>query len=345
MSHKLIFLAVFLLLFAGDSKANDADESSIQTAPNLTHYYSAPLILINNRIFTNVSVNSTGERLFMIDNGCRFSHVDGSFAKNLYSKDVGTVRFGAIDKKNWDSRSSIFPKLTVGNLDVHSPVLKISDFPGTLTRLLRRNIYGVLGNDFMCHYLTAFDLKNNRVLFFPDPEGTRELFRSLPGAAELPFGSHTFSKHSIHLFSIKIDVNGRYIDAVVDMGYAGAILTTVDPRKLGLSVSDSNKRISVSVGGYKGVGYVLKRLPLQFGNGQVFRASVVYFDNDEAPKFTLVGVDVLRQFVVAFDYEDGALFLVPNESVDSLVDIIESYGPQPTHMAEGPVENRLIKNP
>ena len=301
-------LALFgIAAIAADSSTSEEDTKS--TAPAV---HVAPLLMMNNRVFTYAEINDSPRRLFFVDNGWSDTTLRANITDFEPVNDGKPVTVAMMHKKRVTEHYGRIDSLEFGELSLHEPVVRFSEQMDVLSRGLGKRVFGVLGYKTIRNYLTTFDFRRKKVYFYRHTPGTVAEMQDVDGNVSLPFGDHTFSAASEQIFSVKMVVNGVEIDAVVDLGYNGGLLTTIPPAEFSVRRTRLGKTFPVAVSGYTGKGARTHAIDVEVGQHKLTDIHTVFFDSKSAPRFTLVGVDFLRHFRVTFDYVNKMMYLVPN---------------------------------
>lgn len=304
-------VGVCLLLVALSSYSSMPVGAESHYAPEIFRRHSAPLMLSNNRIYTYVSLNGMDEKLFLIDNGCSQIFIDQALAEEGNFIPYSEIDFKAIHKKQITAEVGLVDMMKIGDLEIDHPRVRVSDFLKFLSRKDRRRVYGVIAAELMQPYLTTIDFRAKMLYFEPhNPE-------SLAGITEdeniisFEFGPNTLSQGSEQLFSIPIYINGNPVNAMVDLGFSGGILTTLESNRIGLIKSMRGNSAEVAIGGYSGRGFRWKAKEVRIGGQVIKNVKLIRFSAPDVPEFTVVGVDFLKQFKLTFDYQNRMVYLVP----------------------------------
>ena len=281
-------------------------------SPEAFGVWSAPLVMIQDRIYTHVSVDGGSDKLFMVDNGFRYVTFAPSLAQGVGFEAGSEIATNVIDRRRVRTPIGTVRRLGIGDLEVDNVLVQVCPTMHTLSNSLGRRIHGVVGTNLMVRYLTTIDFEEGRIVFAQRTASSRARFLAEDGAVALPFGPHPFSSGSCHIFSIRICINGVPVDAIVDLGFTGGILTNLDRRELGLRMCSGDLRgFSVAIAGYHGKGRRAVARTVAFGNLSTSDVPVIVFSSRGAPSFTIVGVQFLSRFKLTFDFAGRSLILRP----------------------------------
>lgn len=314
-----VVITIICLCTVASLAASSSDPSDTNNPGGTTTHYaparmpvmSAKLLIANDRLFTYVSVNGQKKKLFFVDNGWSHTTVDPRLVREFTMVAEKNVAYKALDKKRVEATSGFIDSMTVGDLEIIAPRVRKSELMAVLSRGVNKRVFGVLAYQTMSPYLTTFDFKSKQVLFSGHDKENLNRILGNENLISLDFGPSTWSKQSKQIFSVRMKLNGREVDAVVDLGYNGGVLTTLDASDLGMDRFFPNKSFDVAIGGHKGKGYRHELRTAEIG-GQTFNGiHIILFKTEQAPQFTIIGVNFLKKFEVTFDYKNKKLYLVP----------------------------------
>lgn len=298
-----------LCVFASLAAGSLADDSF--TPAGRPGVRTAPLLLWGDRVFTRVSVNGGEDRLFLIDNGWSRTTLDTKLIDGESFAANATVSFDALHMSARHGVEGRIAKMSLGELEIPSPEVRTADVFCYLSRRLNRKVHGILGCSTIRRYLTTFDFKSKRICFV---ESSPEILRAIeqhPDAVALQFGPYPLGAANSHVFSVSISINGNVVDAFLDIGFPGGILTTVDYRELGLFVDFNQNRIETLVMGLRGQSYTARAKVVSIGGHARRDVSVLYMMHPGAPAITIVGLEILRHFTLTMDYANRKVYLAP----------------------------------
>ena len=281
-------------------------------SPEAFGVWSAPLVMTQDRIYTHVSVDGGSDKLFMVDNGYRYVTFTPSLARGVGFEAVGETATNVIDRRRVRTPIGTVRRLGIGGLEVDDMLVQVCPIMHTLSNSLGLRIHGVVGTNLMARYLTTIDFEEDRIVFTQRTPSSRARLLAEDGAVALPFGPHPFSSGSCHIFSIRIRINGVPVDAIVDLGFTGGILTNLAPRELGLRMRSGDLRgFPVAIAGYRGTGRMAVACTVTVGNSSTSDVPVIVFYSRGAPSFVIVGVQFLNRFKPTFDFAGRSLILRP----------------------------------
>jgi predicted aspartyl protease len=294
------------------------DDDTIAEKPHSTAFAQAPLILYRSYVLTKVSVNGGKEQTFLVDNGCVHTSVHPrTIGKGRFTK-LTEHAYKTINKKQLVDEYGVIPSLRIGGLEIADHKVRSTEVVGLLSRQLQRKIYGILGFETLRDYLTVFDFESETIYFISNTTQNVESLRALDGVVRCPFEESQFGGHNVHLFSIEILINGRPVKAFLDLGYPGAVLTTVDHTELDLFVSASGRKEDVALLGQKGWTYPTKAKEVTIGGYSVSNVEMLYMPLEGGPELTLLGVGFIKNFTFSIDYANKEIYLGPrSEEVSS----------------------------
>ncbi len=110
---------------------------------------------------------------------------------------------------------------------------------------------------------------------------------------------------------MEISINGAAVDAIVDLGYPGEIMTTLDPVTLCVDPHYNSPRVEVAVAGYKGEGLMSVAREVGIGQSKLADVSILCFSATGAPPLAILGVDFMKRFDLTFDFQHQELILRP----------------------------------
>lgn len=310
MKVGMIGITVFsVLLFSAPAAAAPEEEYLESPAATALGISSAPLLLFNNRVFTWVSVNGSDERLFFVDNGWSQTTVDANLIEGQTFRPVREVQFKALDRRDHEALEGAIDVMQIGNLTMRYPHVRSSDLMDRLSREFKKKVHGVLAWETMRHFLTTFDFQKKRVYFSEYSPTVIAAIHAGEEVSVFDFGPHCFSSASLQIFSVKLEINGVEVDACVDLGYPGGLLTTLDPKSIGIDGTVNRGNFPVAIAGHQGRGIKNLAKQVQFGHSNRKNVNVVLFESETAPDFVIIGVEFLKQYKVTFDYRNRKLYV------------------------------------
>ena len=311
----LVLISLLGVLGVGvgaDIPGSYAVSSHPYSSPEAYGVWSTPLLTIEGRLYTHVSVDGGDEKLFMVDNGFRYVTFTPSLANEVGFEAVSEIATNIIDRRQVRTPLGTVHELNIGDLKIENIFVQVCATMHTLSNSLGLRIHGVLGTNMMINYLTTFDFGEERIVFTPRTPTNRAHLLAESGTIALPFGPHPFSSGSCHIFSVRIRINGVPVDAIVDLGFTGGILTNLNHRELGLRLESGDLRgFPVAVAGYRGKGRMAVASTVEAGDLSTRDVPVVVFSSRRAPTFTIIGVQFLNRFKPTFDFAGRSLILQP----------------------------------
>ena len=275
---------------------------------------SAPLFLENNRIFTYVSINGSEEQLFVIDNAWSHTTVDPRLLKLQPLAIKRNVGFQALGQQDHVAPEGIIPSLRLGNLEIQSAYIRASDILEEISLAFKRDVSGVFAHGSMAQYITTIDIRGGRISFH-DCNNERPYYaHQYDNAIVLDFGPDPWRNSSKQHFSIELTINGKVINAIVDLGFQRGILTNLDPELLGLNVDPEQEPFGISSGGFFGRGWNAEPCSVEVGGLKVNNVEIIHFESNFEGEYTLLGVEFLKRFKMIFDFRNEKLALIPYPS-------------------------------
>ena len=302
-------------LIASPAGINDAaivpesNESDRTTATAMIR--TAPLILIQNRLFTLARVEGGKERLFLIDNGCDYTMLDPQLANESNFDERKELLVNMSGKRGLLTKVGVLSSISFGNLELRQALIRLSPLMKSLSRQLRRRIHGIVGMRQMASKLTTIDFSSGRIIFRPHNKATLDELLSRPSTLVLPLGEDHGLGQSKHICTIPISINGHNVDAVIDLGFSGAIMTNLSAGDLGIERGMSRVKFPVAFGGFTGEGCKGSADSVSVGQHTYRGVTVIHLKSSKAPPTTIIGVDFLKRFDITFDFINQQLILHP----------------------------------
>ena len=306
---ELFAFAGVLCLLAGPTSLFADDPGAAGGVPMVK---SAPLKIVNNRVLTYVSVNGCGNRAFLVDNCWSQTTIDSRLKEETGFQYEGEVRFNALNKKDQVGARGIVPEMRIGELEICDAKVRCSEIFKALNKRMKLKLSGVVAYETMRPYLTTFDFKKRRMFFAANTPEAVAAMEGNEGVIVLPFGECLFSGVNEHTFTVRIGINGREVDALFDLGFDGSIMTSLDPRELGLRVKFDRSGTPGKVMGRTGTVRKAVAGEVLVGDHLTKGVQVYCFDSEGAPDFTMMGVEFLRKFTFTLDYRGRKVYLAPN---------------------------------
>ncbi len=304
-------------LIASPAGINDAarvhDNSDEDSSSAIEMVRTAPLILIRNRLFTLARVDGDKERLFLIDNGCDYTIVDPMLANdgNFDERKESLVNISG--RRGVLTKVGVLDKICFGNLELREALIRISPLK-LISRQFKRRIHGILGMNQLASFLTTIDFSSGRMIFRPHNRAMLEEMLSRPSTIVLPLEEEHGISYGNHISTIKIRINGTEVDAIIDLGFSGAIMTNLAPSHLGIERGMSRVKYPVAFGGFSGTGCNGRAKQVSIGDFTVGGVKLIHFEASGAPPTTIIGVEYLKQFDLTFDFINQKLILQPTTS-------------------------------
>lgn len=275
---------------------------------------SVPIEVSNNHVYIRACYG-TLMLWFLLDTGAGNSLLNLATAESL-GVDLGQ-RFEARGAGAGTSRgaqlagvSVVLPEVAGTQIEV-SAALALDD----LAAFEGRPVHGILGYNFIAAYVLGIDYQRQRLLLHD-----RAAFRYAGTGTRLPI---TLPGNHPHLRAeLLLDDGGRVAgDFVVDVGSSLAVALTKPLVEAHRLLERTGPTIQRPAG--RGVGgsarpHIGRVAELRLGN-QVVRRPVTMLHGDSAGVFSTatyfegnIGGDVLRRFLVYFDYGRPEMILQPN---------------------------------
>jgi hypothetical protein len=314
-----LLLAAAASTFAADEAACEGTPAELEPAEAVLEGGAAevPFRTVHNLMLVDVAVNGGEPRPFILDTGASGTVVDAAAAgvKPEATVGTGTMRGAGgeveIDVVKLDS-------LALGDARLLGPAVAAADL-APLRDMIGTDMAGVLGYDFLRHFVVKVDYENSLVTFY-DPA----TFAAPAGVAFVP--AETDTGHPI----VEMAVGGHAGRFVVDLGNPGPIIFD---------------------GGYVAahdlIGQAKAKLPAMMkgaGGPKIIRAYAVRMEDATIGPYTLagpivvlpteeeatplcgeglvgnVGWDVMSRFTFYVDYPGGRLGLAPSARFDAPFD-------------------------
>lgn len=307
----ICFVALCLLFAVANAYCAESPGTEANSFRNLM-VYSAPFFLKNDRIITRVSVSGSKPVMFFVDNSWSRTTLNANKSRTFRFVPTSKMVFSAMHNKNMKGYVGVVPSLKIGDLVFSKPEVRISKIFNALSKGVGIRVNGVLGYSSMKQYLTTINFENDKIIFFPNSSEICRMFSEKEETDPLPFGPHPFDQKNDQIFSVLIFINDQPVDAIIDIGFNGCILTTIDPKTFESNMDKTGSKREVSVAGFNGRCFKMKKQDVRFGNKTYERVEVDYFSTGEtAPVFTLLGVGFLKRFNLTFDYRNRVLYVEP----------------------------------
>lgn len=272
---------------------------------------SARLFVEDNRIFTYVSVNGSEERLFVVDNAWSHTTIDPRLL-SLQNLDVErNVGFRALGQRGLVAPEGTIHSLRLGNFEIQSAYVRSSDVLEKISQAFNRDVSGVFAHGSMAQYVTTIDIRGGKISFHDcngEHPGSEHGYNA---AIVLDFGLDPWGNSNKQHFSIELTVNGKVIDAVVDLGFQGGILTNLDPEFLELCIDPEQEPFGVYLGGIAGRAWNAELCSVEVSGVKVNNVETILFEGNCDGERTLVGVEFLKKFKMIFDFRNEKLALIP----------------------------------
>ena len=217
-----------------------------------------------------------------------------------------------------------FKQLRLGQLLVEDESVSLSPLLKFISRKLHKRVRGVIGTNLMSRFLTTIDLTHKMLFFRPNNEAYRKDLLSRPGTIVVPLKRQTWSARGDHIYAVEVLINGKAVDACIDFGFQGAILTTLDPVSIGLDRRYRGNRFETVIAGFKGESVRDVAQEVIVGSLETKNLPIILFSAKGAPELTLIGVEFLERFVFTVDYHRMELILNPVPSKSGSIELFAS---------------------
>jgi len=271
-----------------------------------------PIKYWGSHLFVDVIVN--GEKgNFIIDSGAGKSVLDNEFCKFLKLEKKGNMAVGGVGHSSEKMSFVSCETLSVNDLTLKNQVLIAIDLKRMLMPIYGFKVDGILGFDFFSRFITKIDYANEKLSVY-NPENFNykgdgaiisfEIDNNIPKAP--------VKVNEIHTGSWSIDT--------------GATLTSFHyPYAKENNFHDEKGLYSIASG--VGGDYMSKRIrfeKLQIGGYTIDNPSINFPDKPSEGVFASksklgnLGNDVLRHFVVYFDYTNNKLILEKGDNFNKV---------------------------
>ena len=310
--HPRIALPIVILallspsLIAGEHDSVTDVEPTSMTSPAKT----APLLIFQQRLLTHVSVAQGKELLFLIDNGCYYTMVESEHVADNDFRRVSEKRVNSAGRRDVPLEIGELSRIRLGELEIEDEMVTLSPLLHGISKGIGRNVHGVIGMRTLSQHLTTFDFASGRIIFRPNgPEARRQIMAQPGTIVALRCKPSLISRTNKHLFAIEMEINGVMVDAIVDLGFSGEIITNFDPKELNLDRYLNEERIAVAIAGLVGEGHRTWARSVVIVGHRIKGVEVICVNAPQAPRLVIVGVKFLKSFEVTFDYENAELIL------------------------------------
>jgi hypothetical protein len=314
-----LLLAAGASSFAGDEAACEATPAALEPAEAVLEGEAAevPFRTAFNLTLVDVAVNGGEPRPFILDTGASGTVVDAAAAgvKPEATVGEGTMRGAGgeveIDVVKLDS-------LAVGGARLLGPAVAAADL-APLRDMIGADVAGVLGYDFLRHFVVKVDYENSLVTFY-DPA----TFAAPAGVAFIP--AETDTGHPI----VEMAVGGHAGRFVVDLGNPGPVIFDggyVAEHELIGQAKAKLPALMKGAGGPKTTNAYVVRMGDATIGPYTLAAPVVVLPTEKkgmplcgAGLVGNVGWDVMSRFTFYVDYPGGRLGLAPSARFDAPFD-------------------------
>jgi hypothetical protein len=316
-----LLLALSTVVPAQESPSGCSTRARASTEP-ISVPISVPIEVSNNHVYLRACY---GTRMlwFLLDTGAGHSLLDMATAESLGATlgqrfEARGAGAGTSQGAQLAGASVTIPGAAGSPIDIGA-ALALDD----LSAFEGRPVEGILGYNFIASYVLAIDYHGRRLLLHD-----KAAFRYQGSGARLPI---TLPGNHPHLRAeLLLDDGGRFSgDFVVDVGSSLALALTkplVDHNRLLGRVGPTIQRPSGRGVGGSARPHIGRVGEVRLGT-QVLRRPVTMLFGDSAGVFSTsslfegnIGGDLLRRFLVYFDYGRQEMVLEPNAAADEPFD-------------------------
>lgn len=178
---------------------------------------SAPFVLLNGKMFVDVTVNGVAAQAF-VDTGAVFTGVDTAFAKTAQVKlGLPLIMRGIQGLRGARSASDV--KIEIGGAVVTGPAV-VTDY-SQLAAQVRHAIDAVVGGDVFRAYVVEIDFDDQRLSLHE-----RATFQPPSTARLIPLGAKN------QMMTAEVEVEGHgLVQALVDLGNNAPLIVSPGPAK------------------------------------------------------------------------------------------------------------------
>lgn len=296
-------VAIFLL--AAASQASDLARAGCR-AGRVAEF---PLQLLHNRLFIPLKINDTGAN-FLLDTGAFHSIMDSAFASRAHvnwDDNQPSFTLGGIGGETLPVHAGRIRMLDIAGIKVPDREMPIHDFaPETLSGAA---IDGLFGSDL----ISVFDLE----LDFP--AGRVSLWRLIDCQQIEPlhwsgdYAAIPMTRRADKTVVIPIEVDGAFLDAVLDTGAGPLLLTRQSALAAGATPAELAQDPAVETGGIGGKRMLRRHVFHALTIGKETYPNVAALISDHPKEITgnenLIGLDFLRGHRAWLSYGTETLFL------------------------------------
>ena len=273
----------------------------------------APMTLLRNRILIHASMNDNPEHRCLVDNCWSHTAFDSRTFGQPSENNV-SISYKALGNKHGRGFLTEQETLSIGSLQIVRPRVLSTDTTKLLSRDLKLRIRGIIGYSTLKDYIVTFDFKTRRLCFSPFSDHLIDCLGDHEEIIAFPFGRSPMPSHNTHIFTVPIKVNGETVAAILDLGFPGAILTSIPYADLHLTVNFSDRKIDVLLLGFRGRAYKAKARKVSLGSTLLRNVDVYYCRSVSDDRLTIIGVEVLKDFNITIDYRNRFVYLIPTSS-------------------------------
>ena len=309
MKEKCVLWVVMCLLISWSSLKCEESSLNIYTNGRSNISWNAPLILKQNRIFTKASVNSGRELNFWVDNGWSQTTVDSRLLDPESLDARRQIRFTALNRKGLSAHSGIVEELRIGELQLSNPEVRCSDIFSKVTQSFKYRVSGILGYNSLKSFKVTFDFRNKKIVFEKSLNDANVKPEGFVKKGILSWDNKLLNGKNAHVFSVKLFINDIPVDAFIDLGFEGSILTTLDNKKISVFSNGGIRKSTVRVLGHSGEGFHTKAQKVSLAGFEEKNVPLIHFKNEQISDFTLIGVTFIKRFTITIDYPNKLIYL------------------------------------
>jgi membrane-associated protease RseP (regulator of RpoE activity) len=263
-----------------------------QSQPRLP--LSIPFNFENNQIYLRVAINHSEPRWFVLDSGASGCVIDTGVARRLGIATEGERQGTGAGKGTVKITFAKDVNYSLGGVSFTLPQSYVIDLSGQ-PAMIGRELAGIIGGDFFLQFVVEVDYEAQVITLY-DPAA----FKSAASATAIPV---TINKKTPYI-KIGITVAGRErVERVVQIDSGSGDAVDED------ALAQSPQKLEI-VGG-TGLGQEFRTVLARAQKVEI--GPLVLEQPTGAPGgVALIGTEVLRRFLVVFDYNHSQVFLTPN---------------------------------
>lgn len=267
---------------------------------------------IKNVIIIPLTINNKGPFNFILDTGVDpLIITDTNIVKDIDLKDLRPVQINGIGEGSLiNALFSNSAQVTIGKASIENiPTVILSEDAFNLSNYLGIKIHGIIGYYFFNSFVVTINYANNRLTFnLPNP---KQKIKGTKLAIELienkPYINTTINVEPLGEVPAKLIVDCGANHALSLEAYKGDVFPLPQNTikgNLGIGLAGEINGSIGRVGNIKLGEYNFKNVITNFPN-----YSDVGAKTNRKERTGNIGADVLRRFVVTFDYQNEAMYL------------------------------------